>query len=77
MTKPLLSALALLGALTLAACGDKEAACTDGDFQCDGDVLQECGSGGWEDVQDCSTDGMMCHAEMGHCMEMSDDSGGM
>jgi hypothetical protein len=63
-----------LGAL--AACGgDPE--CTTGEFDCDGDMLLECVDEVWEDSQDCAADGMMCHADGGHCMEMSEtmDSG--
>ena len=38
----------------------------------DAEVLQECDSNGEScvDVEDCAADGLMCHAEMGHCMAM-------
>ena len=75
-TRSLFTAVAALGLgiLTL-ACGDKDddtgaAACSAGDFQCDGEVLQECQGGEWTDSEDCEALGMQCHAEMGHCMEM-------
>jgi hypothetical protein len=68
----LVTMLAGLGA----GCGDKAASCEEeAAHQCDGDVLQVCSDGTWEDEQDCAADGMMCHAEGGHCMEMADDSG--
>ena len=55
----------------LLACSDKETT-----FECTEDeVLQECDAdGNCEDVEDCASVGLMCHAEMGHCMAM-DDSG--
>jgi hypothetical protein len=69
----------ILLALTI-ACGDKEEeteaeTCTSGDLQCSGDILQACNAGAWEEAQDCAAEGMICHEEMGHCMEAegSDD----
>lgn len=62
----------------MVACGggESEEGCTDGEIFCDGDFLVECLDG--EEVEtDCAVDGMMCHEEMGHCMEMSDTMGGM
>jgi hypothetical protein len=67
--------------MTNAACsGDPEdtstGTCEIGTMQCtDAEVLQECGDDGWTDLEDCAAQGMVCHAEMGHCMDMSDDSG--
>ena len=62
----------------LTGCGDKDydtgtaaAECTTGEFQCtDAEVLQECIGSTWTDTEDCAALGLMCHAEMGHCMEM-------
>ncbi len=41
----------------------------------DAEVLQECDANGENcvDFEDCAADGLMCHAEMGHCMAMEDD----
>ncbi len=56
--------------------GSGEEGCVEGDVSCDGDLLVECIDG--EEVEtDCAVDGMMCHAEMGHCMEMTDTMGEM
>jgi hypothetical protein len=66
MTKMLvLSALAI-------GCGGggDEEGCTEGEVYCDGDLLIECIDGA-EVESDCAADGMMCHEEMGHCMEMT------
>ena len=53
------------------ACGDKEVtyACTEEE------VLQECDANGENcvDLEDCMADGLMCHAEMGHCMAMEEE----
>ncbi len=63
--------------LALAACEDEvEEACTDGEARCDGDVLQECIDEGWEDLDDCAVDGLVCHEEMGHCMDPDATTGG-
>lgn len=54
----------------LFACGeDTTYTCTEAE------VLQECDADGENcvDVEDCAADGLMCHAEMGHCMAMEDD----
>ena len=62
--------------LFLAACGKEE----DTTYQCtDADVLQECDPNGESctDIEDCAAAGLMCHAEMGHCMAMEEDSGEM
>ena len=68
-------ALFILPALLfVVACGDKE--CEEEAYQCDGDILQVCSDGAWEDDEDCGAQDLMCHAEMGHCMAM-DDSGEM
>lgn len=70
---PLLLALPL----ALVACGDKDAACEEGAYQCDGNVLQVCDAdGAFVDDTDCDTVNMECHAEMGHCMDMGDDDSG-
>ena len=64
--------------LTLSACSgsDDPNACEADSYNCDGTILQECGSDGlWADKEDCADLGMMCHAEMGHCMAMDDDTG--
>lgn len=62
--------------LLLAACGGKEA-CEDDSYACTEDgMLQHCHEGAWEDHEDCAAQGLVCDAEMGHCME-ADDSGGM
>ena len=75
------STLSRLGQIAIlafvAACGS-EPECEEAAMQCDGDVLQECGADGWEDLEDCAANGQMCHEEMGHCMDMSDtDDSGM
>jgi len=52
------------------ACSEEDAV-----FQCtEDDILQECDSNGenCEAVEDCAEQGLMCHAEMGHCMAMED-----
>lgn len=60
----------LLPLTLLIACGDKDdSACEDAEKACDGDILQECVDGAWEET-DCEADGMICH-DMGddsHCM---------
>ena len=67
----------LTALLVVAACGS-EPECEEAALQCEGDVLQECGADGWEDLEDCAANGQMCHEEMGHCMDMSDtDDSGM
>jgi len=58
----------------LFACGKE-----DKNYQCTEDeVLQECDANGenCEAVENCMEQGLMCHAEMGHCMAM-EDSGEM
>ena len=55
--------------LCAVACGDKDAICEGSEKGCDGDVLQECVNGDWEET-DCEAEAMICH-EMGddsHCM---------
>ena len=62
--------------LFLAGCVNKE----DTTYQCtDAEVLQECDAEGKNctDKEDCAEEGLMCHAEMGHCMAMDEDSGEM
>lgn len=53
------------------ACGQPDATytCTDEE------VLQECDANGENcvDTEDCAEQGLMCHAEMGHCMAMEED----
>jgi len=66
--------IALLG--TLAACdgggGEETTPCEEGSVSCDGDFLVECVDG--EELEtDCAADGMECHEEMGHCMDMGGD----
>ncbi|MCP4918700.1 MAG: hypothetical protein GY913_17485 [Proteobacteria bacterium] len=61
-----------LFAMTL-ACGDKDE-CTESEYSCDGTILNECVDGVWTESEDCADDGLMCHAEMGHCMA-EEDSG--
>ena len=54
----------------LISCGEKITyTCTEAE------ILQECDSKGENctDVEDCAAEGLMCHAEMGHCM-MEDDT---
>jgi hypothetical protein len=63
-------ALPLLLGLTVAACGDDDAGCTDpcevvGDLRCHGSVLQQCWSAAdgcviWGDQQDCAAQGLVC-----------------
>ena len=40
------------------------------------EVLQECDANGENcvDTEDCAEQGLMCHAEMGHCMAMEEDN---
>ena len=42
----------------------------------DAEVLQECDANGENcvDVEDCAAEGLMCHAEMGHCMAMDEEN---
>ena len=63
--------LAALAALT--ACSGGEPACEDlGALRCtDYEVLEECSEDGWIEADDCAAQGLMCHEEMGHCMEMT------
>ncbi len=73
--KLLILSAALTFALTACSGGEEEQEQCDtvGEFRCDdADVLEECGDDGWEVSQDCAADGMMCHEEMGHCMDMVD-----
>lgn len=66
-----LTVLALTG---LVACGGGEETCEAESYQCtDAEVLQVCTDGAWVDEEDCAAIDMMCHAEMGHCMDMSED----
>ncbi len=73
--RTLFTAALLLLPLTV-ACGDKDddtgaAECAADQYQCaDAEILQECVDGAWSDAEDCAALGLMCHAEMGHCMEM-------
>lgn len=68
-----------LVALALTSCGDKAGSCeTEGEFQCDGTMLQICDADlAWADDTECADVGMECHAEMGHCMDMGGDDSGM
>jgi len=62
---------AVFGAL--AACGDKDTVCEGSERGCDGNVLQECVDGDWEET-DCEAEAMICH-DMGdesHCMPDGD-----
>lgn len=40
----------------------------NGTVRCDGEVIQECVDGYWEDIEDCEAEERVCHEEMGHCM---------
>ncbi|MGC6509905.1 MAG: hypothetical protein ACON4U_15880 [Myxococcota bacterium] len=53
----------------LMACSD-----TENSYKCTTDeVLQSCDADGLcEDIEDCAAVGLMCHAEMGHCMAMEE-----
>ncbi len=70
--------LSLLPLFIAVGCGDKDddtagGSCSTDEVQCtDADVLQTCVDGAWEDTEDCAEQGLMCHEEMGHCMEMDD-----
>jgi hypothetical protein len=71
-----------LGVLTLmvlaAGCGTEETTCETGAFQCgEGEMLEECVDGAWAESEDCAADGLICHAEMGHCMAATDTMTGM
>ena len=55
----------------VAGCGSAEPERTNGATQRDGYVLQDRLEEIWEDAQDCAADGMMCHEEMGHRIDMS------
>ena len=60
----------LMVAGALISCGDdKEEGCEEGVFQCDGDVLQVCLDGGFEDEEDCAESGMMCHDMQAICFK--------
>ena len=62
--------LAIILSLML-GCGEKITyTCTEAE------ILQECdrNSENCTDVEDCAAEGLMCHAEMGHCMMMEDDT---
>ena len=55
--------------LCVFACGDKDTVCDGSEKGCDGNVLQECVDGDWEET-DCEAEAMICH-DMGdesHCM---------
>ena len=59
--------------LVVSGCGDKaesEDDCVVDAYQCsDEEILQQCDAEeGWVDAEDCAAQGLMCHAEMGHCM---------
>lgn len=69
--------IAVLAVVALSACSGAEPECTTGAFQCDGDVLNECVDEVWTEAEDCGAQGLMCHEEMGHCMEMSEMDSGM
>jgi hypothetical protein len=58
----------------VAGCGTTAEDCTEGAYQCaTGEILEMCTDGAWAEEEDCAALGLMCHAEMGHCMAM--DSG--
>ena len=75
-SKTLFFAAALAFSMGMIGCAvedDHEHDCELDAFQCDGDILQQCShDDGWEDIQDCSETMQMCHAEMGHCMDMDE-----
>lgn len=50
-------------------CAEKETT-----YECiDDEVLQECDiDGNCTDLEYCAENGLICHAEMGHCMAMED-----
>lgn len=40
-------------------------------WRCSSDeVLEECVDGRWQEAEYCADDGLQCHAEMGHCMDL-------
>ncbi|MEN0065816.1 MAG: hypothetical protein AAGA48_26995 [Myxococcota bacterium] len=55
----------------LAACDATGESCVDGELSCDstGLILQDCVDGQAVEQQNCETDGLECHADMGtpHC----------
>jgi hypothetical protein len=55
-------------ALVFTGCNGNDSCETEGELRCDGDVLQECVDGKFEDDEDCAANDMICHIEMGHCM---------
>jgi hypothetical protein len=77
---PLILSAVLAVALTACSGGEEEQEqCeTVGELRCaDAEVLEECGDLGWKVSEDCAADGMICHEERGHCMEMADSGMGM
>lgn len=75
-TGVLMRTLAAVFALSLfAGCGTtSEDSCTDGAYRCtEGEILELCTDEAWAEDENCMDLGLMCHAEMGHCM--AGDSG--
>ncbi|MCB9797701.1 MAG: hypothetical protein H6741_33845 [Alphaproteobacteria bacterium] len=67
--RPLILAALMTPLLWLGGCDSSE--CEVGAYQCtEGEILEECTDEGWTVAEDCTESGLMCHAEMGHCMDM-------
>lgn len=68
--------LAAIGlGLTASACSDDAAsACTEATYNCNGTVLQQCNSGAFVDLEDCTGKGT-CMASMGHCHPSGGEGG--
>ncbi|TNE92676.1 MAG: hypothetical protein EP330_00760 [Deltaproteobacteria bacterium] len=64
--------LALTLPLVLAACGTTADDCVEDEYSCDGNILMQCVGGELVEDTNCDDVGLTCHAEMGHCMDMSD-----
>ncbi|MCA9623184.1 MAG: hypothetical protein KC731_29395 [Myxococcales bacterium] len=59
--------MVVLAASLAGACGDNQAEpCQDGEFRCEGQELQRCVSGAFEQEEICP-EGSMCMADHGHC----------
>jgi hypothetical protein len=82
MAKTILFVLVSVVCLVGASCGDDTGDtdengdggddCTAGDERCDGNMIQRCVSGTWEDWTDCEADGQECYSDEGQapiCVE--------